>query len=72
MLCEYSALWNIKLIPDFFDCGSKLLNQVKKYDIIFMDYIMDGVDGIETVRKIRENNKDVVVIFVSAYIKHHL
>ena len=44
-------------------CESKL----DKYDIIFMDYQMESVDGIETARKIRLKNADTVIIFVSAY-----
>ncbi len=33
------------------------LSEVKKYDIIFMDCIMDSIDGYETAKRIREYEK---------------
>ena len=33
----------------------------KQYDIIFMDYMMPGMDGIETTKKIRELEKDKII-----------
>ncbi|MCR5722597.1 MAG: response regulator, partial [Lachnospiraceae bacterium] len=42
----------------------------KKYDIIFMDHMMPEMDGIETLKKIRESddslNKDTPVIVMTA------
>jgi CheY-like chemotaxis protein len=33
---------------------SLILKETERYDIIFMDYYMPGIDGIETVKGIRE------------------
>lgn len=50
-----------------FSSGNSFLQSSKVFDLIFMDYMMDGLDGIETVQKIRMINKDVKVIFLSSY-----
>jgi two-component system chemotaxis response regulator CheY len=40
--------------------------QHKTYDIIFMDLIMPEMDGIEATKIIREHDKDVMIIAISA------
>ena len=40
-----------------------------KPDIIFMDLNMPVMDGNEALKKIREFNKDVPVIIISAYVE---
>ena len=52
---------------DFYQNGDELLSAKYQYDVIFMDYQLDGLNGIETCRKLRETNKDSVIIFISAY-----
>jgi CheY-like chemotaxis protein len=37
---------------------AKIMNKSKKYSAIFMDYMMPEMNGIETVRKIRELDSD--------------
>lgn len=39
----------------------------KHYDLILLDIIIGGVDGIELARKIRETDKNVVIIFISGF-----
>ncbi|MFA6384131.1 MAG: response regulator [Candidatus Omnitrophota bacterium] len=38
-------------------------------DVIFMDLNMPVMDGTEALKKIREFNKDVPVIIISAYVE---
>ena len=44
--------------------GYDAINEVKKNpkDIIFLDVNMPGIDGIETLKKIKEINSDQIVI----------
>jgi signal transduction histidine kinase/CheY-like chemotaxis protein len=48
-------LGNFSIHPDLAESGQKAIEMVsqKHYDIIFMDHMMPGMDGVETVEKIR-------------------
>jgi len=51
------------------DSGFKAVEKVKSgeaYDIIFMDYMMPEMDGIETTMQIRELGYDGVIIALTA------
>ncbi len=37
----------------------------EKADLVLLDILMDGIDGIETLRRIRERNKEIKVIMVT-------
>ena len=45
--------------------GEGLLEAVKRFDIVFLDIQMDGMDGIETARSLRKKQDDIVLIFVT-------
>ena len=67
LLEEYGMKKGVDILIDKFENGYDLLRSSRKYEIVFMDYQMDGIDGIETARKIREANDDCTIIFISAY-----
>ena len=58
-LCElirdYAFENNCELQCDRFLSGESLLHTDEKYDLYFLDYQMDGIDGLETAR--RQKNK---------------
>lgn len=37
------------------------------YDLIYLDIEMPEIDGINLARKIRENNRNVIIIYISAH-----
>lgn len=64
---EYEKKNNIQILTEYFSNGYLLLQSAADFDVIFMDYQMEDLNGIETARKIRNHNKNCIIIFVSAY-----
>lgn len=52
---------------DCFYSGEELLSKSESYDIIFLDIDMQGIDGIEAAKQIRERDKNVKIIYVTSY-----
>lgn len=48
--------------------GPQAIDMARKedYDIIFMDHMMPGMDGVETMKHIREIKKDIPVVALTA------
>ncbi len=46
------------------ECIEKLANS--KFNVVFMDILMVGMDGVETVAKIREEHKDIPVYAITS------
>lgn len=67
LMKQYRKKKKVEVYLDYYQRGSELISSVHEYDVIFMDYQMEGLDGIETARKLRETNKDSIIIFISAY-----
>ena len=57
-----------------FENGEEFLASfcARKYDLIFMDIYMKGMDGVETVRKIRGLDRSVVIAFMTGSADHAL
>lgn len=47
--------------------GEGLCREAESYDVIFLDIDMDGMNGIETARRIRRMDKSVKIIYVTSY-----
>ena len=57
-----------QVIPtDEYDDGSKLLNSTIPYDIILLDHQMGYLNGLDTIKALREKNSSAKVVFVSSY-----
>lgn len=50
---------------DSYETGGEFLAAKKRYDIIFLDIQMEGMNGIETAREFRKRNGESVLIFVT-------
>lgn len=49
-----------------FSSGQELLQAVENFDIIFLDIIMCGLDGMQTAQMFRKRAFDKILIFVSS------
>lgn len=68
-----------KLLPDAvidkYLSGDELIASGSKPDILFLDIQMPGMDGMETAKVLRQDNEDMILIFVTAaeaYVFRHL
>ncbi len=50
-----------------FSSGGELLAGAGGFDIIFLDIGMDGLDGMQTARMLRQNGCRAAIIFVTAF-----
>lgn len=51
-----------------FDSGEKVLeSDLSHIDVLFLDVDMPGMNGLETAKAIRERNKDMIIVFLTAY-----
>ena len=59
-----------KLLPDAvidkYLSGDELIASGSKPDILFLDIQMPGMDGMETAKALRQDNEDMILIFVTA------
>lgn len=56
-------------IRSYFD-GDSLLSDIqagKSFDIIFLDIEMPSITGLEVAKQIRQNNFDVLIIFITSH-----
>lgn len=67
LLRKFQKARGIDIFIDYFENGDMLLDSKYEYDVIFMDYQMEKMNGIETSWRLRETNSDSIIIFISAY-----
>ncbi len=51
--------------PELYETGDGLLAAGMRFDIVFLDIQMEGTDGIETARRLRERDEDTILIFIT-------
>ena len=70
---EYGKENNHELRIFNFVSGEELLeNYSCKYDILFLDIKMIGMNGIQVAEKIRERDQNVVIIFLTSLVQYAL
>lgn len=75
MLLQYMKDRGIYYEIDFFQSGKDLLElgiEINQYKIIFLDINMDEIDGIKTAQKIREQNAEIFIVFITAFVNYSL
>lgn len=67
LLKEYESSRHIKLYITYFSDGLSLIKSSKTFDVIFMDYQMKDLNGVETARELKSANNNCIIIFISAF-----
>ncbi len=69
-LIEYKKSRRIQLDMAEFCDGETLLKSEDVFDIVFLDYEMPGLNGIETAKLIRARKNLCCIIFLTSYPEH--
>lgn len=64
---------SIDLIIETFKSGEefikRFMNMNNGYDMVFLDIEMGQINGIETAKKLREYNKEIIIIFLTSHVE---
>lgn len=65
---RYYFSQNIEFHVRTYESGEKLLEQdLDQIDVLFLDVDMPGKNGMETAKEIRKTNKEMLIVFLTAY-----
>lgn len=51
---------------DLYASGEAFLASQSRYDLIFLDIVMEGMNGIETARQFRARDMDCLIVFLTS------
>lgn len=67
LISEYSFENDVDMVCEKYTSGEELL-KADRYDLYFLDYMMDGLNGVQTARRLFEKfNNSVTVCFLTSY-----
>ena len=64
---NFFKIESIEYSINTFTSGEDLLDEKDRFDLIFLDIQMNGIDGIETAKQIRNADKRASLIYISNY-----
>lgn len=72
LLRDYAALHRLDLAVESFACGEELLSVSApfRFAIVFLDIYMEGITGLETAKRLRAADEDVVIVFLTTSEDH--
>lgn len=59
--------WDNTLEVEVFSSGEELLENYHMYQVVFLDIDMGGMDGIATGKRIRQIDREVKIVYLTAY-----
>ena len=66
-LYGYSGLLRLELVIEEFSCGEDLIDSKHIFEFIFLDYNMEGINGLETARVLRKKGINSAIVFLTGY-----
>lgn len=70
IISDYLYAKNIVCNVDKFTTGRDFLLCSNDYDLVFLDYDLPDINGMEIARRIRENGDKIIIVFLTAYAEH--
>lgn len=72
ILADYAAACHVSLEVSSFTGAQELLAEYRplRYSAVFLDIYMDGMNGIDAARRIRETDKDALIVFLTTSEDH--
>ena len=67
ILFTYKAQRRLQIDVDLYSSGETLLASGRRYDMLFLDYQMPGINGMEVARELRRRSLTCSIVFVTAY-----
>ena len=67
MVFRYKVQHHLHMDVYSFENGGDLLSDPRPFDMIFLDYQMPGLDGMEVARQLRSRNCMCSIVFVTAF-----
>ena len=74
-VADYMEKTGLQYQIDEFNSGEEFINsgfEILQYTMIFLDINMDKMDGMATAGKIREVSKEIMIVFVTAFVNYTL
>lgn len=63
----YSVERLVEVEIDEYERGEDLIKAPHKYGIVILDYMMNGIDGLQTAKALRSNNNNCQIIFLTSF-----
>lgn len=67
LLIDYKRQHRLHIDIDLFDSGDALLQSDLAYDLVFLDYQMPGLNGLDAARQLRQRRVMCRIVFVTAF-----
>ncbi len=67
LLYNYANVNHLDLLVETFRSGEELLSSEHEFLLIFIEYSLSGINGLETAKEFRRRHNDVKIVFVSNY-----
>lgn len=75
MISDYMGNHHLSFEIEMFHSGTSFADldmEMSKFQIVFLDINMKGLNGVQTAAKIRKYCKETFIVFVTAYIEYTL
>ena len=72
MMQNYGRRHSVEFAMETFSGGTALLDAYRsgRWDFVLLDIYMPGQDGIEVARRLREQDSECILIFVTTSLEH--